>query len=327
MPYKADRLENVISIRNITKRFKTSVFGGHIMALNGVSLDVSPGSIFGLLGPNGAGKTTLVKILMGIIRRSEGEATLLGFNAGDMRSRRRVGYLPEQLKLPPHQTARTALEYYGRLSGMSYADIRARRDQVLELVGLQGRDKESVKRFSKGMQQRLGLAQALLHNPDVLFLDEPTDGLDPVGRSQVREIMRRLQEQGRTVFVNSHLLQEVELICDQVAILDKGKLRYVGILDELTPSDGTTLTFGLAGSTEQINAAVAEIGGGEIHDSEANGSELQIHVVDQSESDRITDILRKHDVGITRLTRQRRSLEDAFLDLISSGAELEAELV
>ena len=201
---------------------------------------------------------------------------------------------------------------------------------ILERVGLAGRETDRVESYSKGMKQRLMVARALINTPDILFLDEPTDGLDPVGRSQVREIMRRLQEQGRTVFVNSHLLQEVELICDQVAILDKGKLRYVGILDELTPSDGTTLTFGLAGSTEQINAAVAavaEIGGGEIHHSEANGSELQIHVVDQSESDRITDILRKHDVGITRLTRQRRSLEDAFLDLISSGAELEAELV
>ena len=327
MPSEADHGENVISVRNVKKRFKTGVFGGHVMALKGVSLDVAKGSIFGLLGPNGAGKTTLVKILMGIIRRSEGEAKLLGFNAGDMRSRKRVGYLPEQLKLPPHQTARTALEYYGRLSGMSHADIKARRDGILELVGLLGRDKESVKRFSKGMQQRLGLAQALLHNPEVLFLDEPTDGLDPVGRSQVRDIMRRLQEEGRTVFVNSHLLQEVELVCDQVAILDKGQLRYVGVLSDLTPSDGTTLTFGLAGSSENIDAAIAEIGSGELHTDDGVGPRLTIHVADQAASDRIIDLLRKHNVGVTHLSQQRKSLEDAFLELISSDAELEAELV
>ena len=323
----ADNLEHVISVRNVKKRFKTRVFGGEVMALTGVSLDVAKGSIFGLLGPNGAGKTTLVKILLGIIRRSEGDAKLLGYTAGDMRGRRRVGYLPEQLKLPPHQTARTALEFYGRLSGMTHRDIRVRSEQVLDLVGLRGRDKESVKRFSKGMQQRLGLAQSLLHDPDVLFLDEPTDGLDPVGRTQVREIMRRLQDQGRTVFVNSHLLQEVELICDRVAILDKGMLRYVGVLDELTPADGTTVVIGLAGTSENIESTIREIGKGTLGSSDLGESELTVTVADQGESDRIIDLIRKNDVGVTHLTRQRKSLEDAFLELISSNEGLEAELV
>ena len=139
--------------------------------------------------------------------------------------------------------------------------------------------------------------------------------------------MRRLQEEGRTVFVNSHLLQEVELVCDQVAILDKGQLRYVGVLSDLTPSDGTTLTFGLAGSRENIDAAIAEIGSGELHTGDGVGPRLTIHGADQAASDRIIDLLRKHNVGVTHLSQQRKSLEDAFLELISSDAELEAELV
>ncbi|MCA9214882.1 MAG: ABC transporter ATP-binding protein [Planctomycetales bacterium] len=318
--------EYVISVRNVSKRFKTKVFGGHIHALKGVSLDVKPGTIFGLLGPNGAGKTTLVKILLGIIRHSDGEAKLLGLKPGDKRSRRKVGYLPEQLKLPPHQTALTALEYYGRLSGMSHSEIRARRGEVIDLVELTGRDKESVKRFSKGMQQRLGLAQALLHNPEVLFLDEPTDGLDPVGRSQVRTIMKRLKEQGRTVFVNSHLLQEVELVCDEVAILDKGSLKYVGVLDALTPSDDTTIVVRLTGKAEDMETAATHIDGAVVTTSQT-GSVLTAPSSSQSDTDRIVDTLRQNNLGIVQLIRQRRTLEDAFLDLISQGEALEAELV
>ena len=248
--------DQVIAIDELRKSYRRGLWRRSVDALRGVSFRVGPGEIFGLLGPNGAGKTTIIKILLGIVRASGGSAQLLGFPAGDRRGRRQVGYLPENLQFPRHQTARTALEYCGRLSGMSYTQIRARRDSLLATVGLNDRDRESVKRYSKGMQQRLGLAQALLHDPTVLILDEPTDGLDPVGRSQVRSILVQLRDEGRTVFLNSHLLQEVELVCDRVAILDSGQLRFEGTINDLTPAHETALTLDLVGADAALQAVL-----------------------------------------------------------------------
>lgn len=169
-------------------------------ALKGVTFDVRQGEIFGLLGPNGAGKTTFIKILLGIVRKSSGAAALLGHQAGDRRSRQQVGYLPENLRIPRHLTGSTALELYGRLSNLSAAEIRHRRAELLEMVGLSDRARDGVRKYSKGMLQRLGLAQALLHNPDLIILDEPTDGLDPVARSQVRGLLAEIKRQGKTIF-------------------------------------------------------------------------------------------------------------------------------
>ena len=183
----------VISVRDLKKTYRAGLFGTkRINALQGVSLDVPRGQVFGLLGPNGAGKTTLIKILLGIVKRSSGNASVLGLPAGSRRSRRRIGYLPENHRIPRHLNGNTALEYYGSLSGMSMAEIKKRRPRLLEIVGLKGREKESVTGYSKGMQQRLGLAQAMLHNPELIVLDEPTDGVDPVGRKEIREVLKQL---------------------------------------------------------------------------------------------------------------------------------------
>ena len=204
-------------------------------ALKGVSLRVERGEIFGLLGGNGAGKTTFIKILLGIIRRTAGEAKLLGLPAGDRRGRRQVGYLPgKSARSPPPDRPLTALEYYGHLSNVPSSVIRQRRGDLLEMVGLAARAKDPVRTYSKGMLQRLGLAQAMLHDPDLFILDEPTDGLDPLARSQVRGFLADLKKRGKTIFLNSHILQEVELICDRVAILDKGDLRRVANVAEIT---------------------------------------------------------------------------------------------
>ena len=207
-------------------------------ALKGVSLRVERGEIFGLLGGNGAGKTTFIKTLLGIIRKTAGEARLLGFPAGDRRGRKLVGYLPENLRVPRHLTGYTALEYYGNLSNVPTRSIRQRRGPLLEKVGLAERAKDPVRTYSKGMLQRLGLAQAMLHDPELFILDEPTDGLDPLARSQVRGYLTELKRQGKTIFLNSHILQEVELICDRVAILDKGVLRRVANVAEITSGRG-----------------------------------------------------------------------------------------
>ena len=174
---------------------------------------------------------------------------------------------------------------------MSHRDIRQRRDGILKMVGLDGRDRESVRRFSKGMQQRLGLAQALLHQPEVLILDEPTDGLDPVGRSQVRTVLQKLRDEGQTVFINSPLLQEVELVCDRVAILDKGQLRFVGTIEELTPDKETAIELELLGKESDVLSALEGMSAEVLESSSPSVVRLTIPVVDSSQVDAIVDRL------------------------------------
>jgi ABC-2 type transport system ATP-binding protein len=288
-----------------------------------VSLRVERGEIFGLLGPNGAGKTTLIKILLGIVRKSGGQATLLDRPAGERVSRYKIGYLPENLRMPAYHTARTALHYYGRLSGLSRSEILAHRDKLLEQVGLADRTREPIKKYSKGMLQRLGLAQALLHDTQLLILDEPTDGLDPVGRSQVRSVLHRLKAEGKTIFLNSHILQEVELVCDRVAILDKGLVKAQGGVDQIAPqqTEGVELDLVVTGAEPTIRRALAERG---VNKWETNGGEqhrLSLRLLDQSAVNACIDDLRREDISIVGMTRRRVTLEDAFLKLLAGPTE------
>ena len=313
--------DRTIEVTDLRKSYRNGLFRKRFEALKGVSLGVSRGEIFGLLGPNGAGKTTLIKVLLGIVRRSGGSATLLGRPAGDRSSRVRVGYLPENLRIANHHTANTALDYYGKLSGLASRDIKARRGELLASVGLADRSRESVKNFSKGMLQRLGLAQALLHDPEVLILDEPTDGLDPVGRSHVRDVLRRLKQQGKTIFLNSHILQEVELVCDRVAILDRGIVKALGAVDEIAPDqgEGIELELTVSGAKDSIEAA---LGGRAIDQWDRSGDgrhRLRLRMSDQAAIDQCIDELRTHSVSILGLTPRRLTLEDAFLRLFSSS--------
>ena len=311
-----------VRVEDLRKRYGGGFFGKKVDALCGVSFEVERGQVFGLLGPNGAGKTTIIKVLLGIVRATGGKATMLGYAAGNRFGRQQVGYLPENLRVPSHQNARTALEYFGRLSGMDHDVIQRRGGELLERVGLKARQKESVKQFSKGMRQRLGLAQALLHDPELLILDEPTDGLDPVGRSQVRDILRELGDAGKTVFVNSHLLQEVELVCDSVAILNKGELKFIGRSEEFSSvaADSTTLDLELSGTDETIQPC---LGGFELLEKQSLGAEhfrVSLKVQDQSDINAIVDALRKREVGILSLARQKKTLEDFFLDVVNQQA-------
>jgi len=328
---------NVVEVKDLRKTYQD---GGllakkDIHALNGVTFDVQPGEIFGLLGPNGAGKTTFIKVLLGIIQKSGGEATLLGYPAGDRRGRLRVGYLPERLVVPRHHTGRTALEYYGQLSGMTKKQVLARRENVLELVGLAERGDDWARKYSKGMLQRLGLAQALIHDPELLILDEPTDGLDPLGRAQVRTILDRLRNEGKTIFLNSHLLQEVELICDRVAIMDRGLLKRVGPVAEMT--SGQSDVASAAGETPAVRAApvlevefelvgdeaaVRQVLAGKKHDGwrVVAGKQIRLTAVhdDQRALDQTIDGLRARGVSIVRINPRRVSLEEVFLQAIDS---------
>ena len=208
------------------------------MAVAGLSLRVPAGTKYGLLGSNGAGKTTFVKMLLSAVGPTAGRASLFGRDSRDPESRRLVGYLPENHRFPTYFTGAGMLDFYGALSGMSAADRKRRSAELLELVGLEGWGDVRIKKYSKGMLQRLGLAQALMHRPRLLVLDEPTDGVDPVGRRQIREILNGLTGTGVTIFLNSHLLSEVETFCDYVAILNRGRLALDGKMSDLLKGRG-----------------------------------------------------------------------------------------
>jgi len=317
-----------IIANELFKTYSEGIFSRKkFQALKGVSFSVDQGEIFGLLGPNGAGKTTFIKVLLGIIKKSGGSASMLGYPAGSKKCRELVGYLPERLRIPPHLTAYNALEYFGNLSNVSTSVVKAKRDEYLEIVGLKGRERDLVKKFSKGMVQRLGLAQALLHDPKMVILDEPTDGLDPRARAEMRAIIRNLADRGVTIFLNSHLLQEVEMICNRVAILDQGNLRYCGsvanIGEFLGAGDAGTGTgkpkkmvlFQVLGDPEALHKGFA---GSEfkVLGKENEVTSVELTVGDQSEVDQQVDQLRSNGVSIVGIEIQRVSLEDAFLQLI-----------
>lgn len=232
---------------------------GALTAVDNLDLRVDAGEVFGFLGPNGAGKTTTVKMLLGLVHPTGGEARVLGCRPGDPAATRRIGFLPEHFRFPPWLTAYNFLDIHGQLYGLDMAERRARIPKLLERVGLGGRARSRLGEFSKGMQQRIGLAQALLNDPALVFLDEPTSGLDPVGRYEVREIIRELREKGVTVFLNSHYLSEVEVTCDRVAIVKRGRIVRAGTLDGLT-GGSTQIEIRATGLTDELRAGLARWG-------------------------------------------------------------------
>lgn len=222
-----------IETRGLKKVYRSLIGGTPVVAVAELNLQVPYGCVFGFLGPNGAGKTTTIQILIGNVYPTAGQAWVLGYKAGALAAKRRLGFLPEKFQFHEFLTAEEFLKLHGRLAGMDGKTLAKRIDEVLELVGLQERRKSRIREFSKGMQQRIGLAQAILHDPDLVILDEPTSALDPLGRRRVREVIEYLKQQGKTVFLNSHLLSEVERSCDMVAILNKGRVVKQGTLEAL----------------------------------------------------------------------------------------------
>jgi ABC-2 type transport system ATP-binding protein len=310
-----------VDVVNLSKRYRDGMLGRRrIDALQGVSLSVGRGEIFGLLGPNGAGKTTLIKVLLGIVRASAGAASMLGLPAGSREGRKEVGYLAENHRMPRHHTGNSALAFFGALSGLSRAEVRRRRDNLLAAVGLEAWGRTPIRKYSKGMLQRLGLAQAMLHDPQLLILDEPTDGVDPVGRSEMRTILQRLKAEGKTIFINSHLLQEVELVCDRVAILDRGRLLHQGTIAELTrqPTDADVRLV-VAGEEGAIRAALAETKGAEMQMVGVNQFEVLVRGADQPTIDRAVDQLRERRLSLVSMTRKTQTLEQAFLAILQQA--------
>src|SRR3954467_15177813 len=215
----------------------TKVYRGRVHALQGIEMRVGRGEVFGLLGPNGAGKSTLVKIIMTVIRATRADGTVLGKTVGDKPTLRKVGYLPENHRFPRYLTGRQTIEFFAALSSVDRPTRKKRADELLNLVGMQQDANRKLATYSKGMAQRIGLAQAMGNDPDLIILDEPTDGVDPVGRRDIRNILLKLRDAGKTIFINSHLLSELEMICDRVAILVQGEVARHGTLNELTITD------------------------------------------------------------------------------------------
>ncbi len=254
------RAEALIEVKNLVKTFKVGFFGRRVEAVKGVSFTVRRGEIFGFLGPNGAGKTTTIKMLTGLIGPSGGEASLFGRPIPSPEARERIGFLPENPYVYPYLTPREFVELSGRLSGMRGARLRSRAGEVLSLVKIAYAADRQVRRLSKGMLQRTGLAAALVSDPEMLILDEPMSGLDPVGRKEVRDLIYAERDRGRTIFFSTHILSDVEAMCDRVAILREGKVVVSGALRELLRGEvlGTEVT--LAGAGEALSAELVAKG-------------------------------------------------------------------
>jgi ABC-2 type transport system ATP-binding protein len=304
---------SVIETRDLRKTY------GRIEALKGVSIRVNKGEIYGLLGQNGAGKTTLIKILLGIVKKTNGEAELLSHKAGDVNARKRVGYLPEDHQVPGYHSGFSLMDFYGALYGVPAAERRKKIPETLELVGIAGRMHSKIRTYSKGMKQRLGIAQALLHDPDLIMLDEPTDGVDPLGRREIRELMQRLKERGHTIFLNSHLLGEVELICDRVAILQQGNLIREGTIAELTRQKGR-YEIGLAEGQEFPADAILKLGYAVIPLPDKPNL-YDVTLMDERQTiDPVVRLIAEKGLGLRHLVEKKQTLEDAFLATVE-GAE------
>lgn len=302
-----------IQIKELTK-----IYRGNVKALDKVSLEVNHGEIFGLLGPNGAGKTTLVKILLGSLRTTEGTAAIYGEEIGRAVSRSRLGFLPENHRFPSYLTGRQLLSVYGGMAGLEYGHIKARGAELLRLVRMEQWAETKIKKYSKGMMQRIGLAQALLNDPDLVFLDEPTDGVDPVGRHEIRQILLELKGQGKTVFLNSHLLAEVESVCDLVAVLDRGKLLKVGPAKNLIEAI-PTFRIETAGMTDQQTEQIKEKFSHGLYDSGI----IRISFHHDKDINGLIDIIRGMGIDILAVIPEKKSLEESFIELIngSQGGE------
>ncbi|MFY9909152.1 MAG: ABC transporter ATP-binding protein [Candidatus Sulfotelmatobacter sp.] len=276
-------------------------------ALSPLSLSVEYGEIFGFLGPNGAGKTTTLKLLMGLIFPTAGSARILDREWTDPAVKAQIGFLPEQPYFYDYLTAHELLEYYGQLSGVPAKQRRQRVDQVLQQVGLRDVRGVQLRKFSKGMLQRVGIGQAILHDPKLVFFDEPMSGLDPMGRREVRDLMEQLKHEGKTVFFSTHILSDAEALCDRVAIIHKGEVRGIGAVEDLTSSVHGKVEMIWQGT--QIPASIKALGA-ECH---VTADKVRA-ILDEKHQDAAIDALRRERLRLVALTPVRTSLEAYFVE-------------
>lgn len=282
--------------------------------LKGLNLEVKQGEVFGFLGPNGAGKTTTLKLLMGLISPTAGTARILGRDWRDPWARSRIGFLPEQPYFYDYLTPVELLDYYGSLSGVSAADRRQRIPGLLERVGLAEQSRAQLRKFSKGMLQRVGIAQAVLHDPEIVFLDEPMSGLDPIGRREMRDFIQALNQQGKTVFFSTHILSDAEALCDRVAVLNHGELRGTGVVAELIAANRGRMEIIWQGAA---SAGAIERLGARCH---VTGETLRA-VVDATKLNEVLSVLRGQEARLISVNPAGGSLEDYFFQKLGRSAE------
>jgi ABC-2 type transport system ATP-binding protein len=300
----------------IRTRGLRKVFGGKV-AVRRLTLEVARGEVFGFLGPNGAGKSTSVKMLLGLVSPTSGEAEILGQPVGDVKTRSRVGFLPEHFRFYDWLTGEELLKLHGRLYGMSHAALRERVPVLLDLVGLTPHRNKRLRDFSKGMLQRIGLAQALINDPDLIFLDEPTSGLDPIGRRLVRDIIKAQRDRGATVLLNSHLLGEVEITCDRVAFIKDGEVVESRELHGESEEQTTV-------SIRAVNVTVEVLNGLSRWSSSARteGDRLTLTLSSNTLLPEIVRYLVAQGVDVYEVAPQRLSLEERFLEIVGSDGGL-----
>ncbi|GIV21367.1 MAG: ABC transporter ATP-binding protein [Armatimonadota bacterium] len=304
-------MESAIKIEGLTKEYLNKTTGKMVRAVDDLHLEVYRGEIFGFLGPNGAGKTTTIKMLLGLIFPTKGDAWIFGKPIGDVSVKRQIAYLPESPYFYEYLTGRQVLDFYARLFGIPASERKKKVDALLDMVGLSRDGDKTLRNYSKGMLQRIGIAQALLNDPELLFLDEPTSGLDPMARIEIRDLIIRLKQQGKTVFLSSHQLLEVELICDRVSILNRGKLLKAGKLDELLPSGRVEIVAENI-SDDGVIARIRDAGGV----VQRQDGRIVVQQPDDASVNRVVDIIRSANGVIRSLTPQRRTLEELFVSTI-----------
>jgi ABC-2 type transport system ATP-binding protein len=298
------------------------VYRGRVQALRGVNMKVHRGEVFGLLGPNGAGKSTLVKIMMTVVKPTRINGTMLGRPIGHKPTLARVGYLPEHHRFPRYLTGRQALEFYAALAKMNARTRKQRADELLGTVGMTEWGSKKISSYSKGMMQRVGLAQALINDPDLIVLDEPTDGVDPVGRREIRDVLLGLRKQGKTIFLNSHLLSELEMVCDRVAILVQGQVAMQGTLEELT-KDSRRYEIVIQGPPPTWIASINECRAESLVE---NQSTIILRSFEPQDVQPLLDRLRQEQRVIVQVKPVRETLEDLFMRAVIDPATGKARL-
>jgi ABC-2 type transport system ATP-binding protein len=300
---------------NLTKRYSGLWSKQAVDAVKNLNLEVYRGEIFGFLGPNGAGKTTTIKVLLGIIYPTEGEAYVLGQPAGDPKNHYRISYLPETPYFYDYMTGREILTFYAKLFGIAEPERSKRVNELLDRVGLSRAADQTLRTYSKGMLQRIGLAQCLINDPELLILDEPTAGLDPIAHIDIRDMILELRNQGKTLFISSHQLSDVERVCDRVAILKKGVMVQLGRIEELLAGGHVEVIADKV--PENAVEPIRQLGGKvSLHDGR-----LIVEQPDNGSVDRVIDIVRAAGGHIVSVKPYRRSLEDLFVETIQGGTD------
>ncbi len=318
-------MPEVIRVEHVVKDIRPGFGLVRRRVLDDVSLEVRQGEIFGFVGPNGAGKTTTLKLLVGLIRATSGRASILGHAVGTVESRRHIGFLPENPYFYDYLSGREILDFYARLSGVPASGRKVRVAELLESVGLARSADNRLRSYSKGMLQRVGIAQALIHDPDVLFLDEPMSGLDPVGRKEVRDLILQLRDAGKTVFMNTHILSDVEMLCDRVAIIVAGRIRHIGQIQGFIDSSrhggdsGRVCDVVLSNLSPELAVRLEEGFGQELR---GLSERVELRVSDK-DVDSLLQIALQAGGRVVSVTPHHASLEEIFLQAVRVGSDEE----